>query len=205
MDVFVERCDSSFFTCVYRKTTFTGLYLSWDSFAPRSRKLNLIRCLSYRALNICCDNSKIEDELKVIKEIFINNGYPEEIIDDNIKLTVTRLKNKSKIFEPPKCPVYFRLPWVGPTSQVLLSRRLPPVFRCYHAVNVRPIFTTRTDFNSTRKDKLPIFKQSLMIYKFECRCSSTCQCLEVRIRQHVPRGITKGRQTSVHSQAMDSV
>ena len=55
-----------------------------------------------------------------------------------------------------------------------------------------------------------IFKQSLLIYKFECQCSSTyvgrtCQCLEVRIRQHVPRGIiAKGRQTSGHSQAMNS-
>ena len=61
-DVLVERCDSSFLTSVYRKPTFTGLYLSWQSFASRSRKLNLIRCLSYRALNICSD-CKIEDEL----------------------------------------------------------------------------------------------------------------------------------------------
>ena len=96
MDELVEKCDSSFLTSVYRKPAFTGLYLSCDSFAPRSRKLNLIRCLSYRALNICCD-SKMEDELKVIKEIFINNGYPEEVIDDNIKLTVIRFKNTNNI------------------------------------------------------------------------------------------------------------
>ena len=108
----VERCDSSFLTPVYRKPTFTGLYLSWHSFAPRSKKLNLIRFLSYRALNIC-SHCKIEDELRVIKDIFINNGYPEEVIDDNIKFTVTRFKNKNNNFGPPKCPLYFRLPWVG--------------------------------------------------------------------------------------------
>ena len=34
-DVLVERRDSSFLTSVYRKPTFTGLYLSWHSFAPR--------------------------------------------------------------------------------------------------------------------------------------------------------------------------
>ena len=50
-----------------------AIFLSWDSFAPRSRKLNSIKCLSFRAFNICCD-SKIEEELKIIKEIFINNG-----------------------------------------------------------------------------------------------------------------------------------
>ena len=64
-------------------------------------KLNLIICRSYRALNIYSD-CKIEDELKVIKDIFINNGYPGEAIDDNIKFTMTRLKNKNKTFGPPK-------------------------------------------------------------------------------------------------------
>ena len=158
LDVLVERHDSSFLTSVYRKPTFTGLYLSWHSFAPRSRKLNSIRCLSYRALNICSD-CKIEDELKVIRDIFIKNGYPEEVIDDNIKFTVTRLKNKNKTFGPPKCPVYFRLPWVGSASQSFAERIASSVYRCYHAVNLRLIFTTRTTFNSTRKDKSSIFKQ----------------------------------------------
>ena len=61
LGMLVERCEFSFLTSVYRKLVFTGLYLIWDSFAPRSRKLNLIKCLSFRALNICCD-SKIKEE-----------------------------------------------------------------------------------------------------------------------------------------------
>ena len=120
-------------------------------------KLNLMRCFSFRALNICCD-STIKDEVKVIKEIFINNGCPEEVMGDNIKLTVTRLKNKNKIFGPPKCSVYFRLPWVGPASQSFAEEVASSVYRCYHAVNVRPIFTTRKAFNSIHIDNLPIFK-----------------------------------------------
>ena len=146
LDVLVERCDSSFLTLVYRKPTFTEPYLSWDFFAPRSRKLNLIRCLSYRALNICSD-SKIEEELKVTKEISINNGYPEEVIDDNIKFTVTRLRNKKKIFGPPKCPVYFRFPCVGCASQSFAERIATSVYRRCHAVNLRPNFITKTAFN----------------------------------------------------------
>ena len=91
LDVLVERGDSSFVTSVYRKPTFTGLYLDWHSFAPKSRKLNLIRCLSYRALNIRSE-CKIENELKAIKDIFIDDGYPEEVIDNNIKQTVTNMR-----------------------------------------------------------------------------------------------------------------
>ena len=186
-----------------------GFFLNWDSFAPRYRKINLIKCPSFRALNICCD-SKIKEELKVIKEIFINSEYPEEVIDDNINLTVTRFKNKNKIFGPSKCLVYFRLLWIGPASQSFAEKVASSVYRCYHAVKVRSIFTTKTAFNSIHKNILPILKQSLLIYKFNCRCisayiSRTCQRLEVWKRQHIPRGILdKGRLTSGQSQAMDS-
>ena len=175
------------------------MYHQIEGVGMGSPYLNLIRCFLYRALNICCD-SKIEDEPKVIKEIFINNGYPEKVIDDDIKLTVTRLKNKNNILGPQKCSVYFKLPWVGPVSQSFAEKVASSVYRCYYA-----IFTTSMAFNST-----PIFKQSLLIYKFEFWRSSTyigrtCQRLEVRIRQHIRRGIiSKGRKSSGHSQAMDS-
>ena len=208
LDVLVERGDSSFLTSVYRKPTFTGLYLDWHSFAPKSRKLNLIRCLSNRALNICSD-CKIENELTAIKDIFIDNGYPDDVIESNIKYTVTKFRATNKIFGPLKCPVYFRLPWVGSAIESLVNNIASSVYHCYNAVNLRPIFTSRPAFNSTNKDKLPIFKQSNLIYKFTCQCNSTyigktCQRLEVRVRQHIPGSLLSGRLTYGHSQAMDS-
>ena len=199
----VERCAFSFLTSVYRKPIFTGLYLNWPSFAPKSRKLNLIRCLSYRALNICSD-CNIENELKVIKDMFIDNGYSEEVIDVNITYTVTTFKNMNTPFGPLKYPLYYRRPWVGSASQSFANKITFSVYRCYHAVNLRPIFATRPAFNSTNKDKLPIFKQSNLIYKCVCRCSSTyigrtCQRLEVRVRRQIPRILLSGRLTPGHS------
>ena len=63
-------------------------------------------------------------------DIFINNGYPKEVIDDNIKFTVTRFRNKNKTFGPPKCPVYFRLPWMGSASQFFTERIASSVYCC---------------------------------------------------------------------------
>ena len=208
LDVLVERGDSSFLTSVYRKPTFTGLYLNWHSFAPKSRKLNLIRCLSYRALNICSER-KIENELKAIKDIFIDNGYPGDVIDNNIKHAVTKFKDMNKVFGPLKCPVNFRIPWVGSATKSFANKIASSVYRCSHAVNLRPIFTSRPAFNSTNKNKLPIFKQSNLIYRFVCRCNSTymgmtCQRLEVRVWQHIPRSLLSDRLTARHSQALDS-
>ena len=76
LDALVECCSFAFVTCIYRKPTFTGLYLSWDAFVIKSRKLNLIKCLTFRALKICSDN-KIKSEFKQIKNLLLSNGYPE--------------------------------------------------------------------------------------------------------------------------------
>ena len=208
LGVLVERGDSSFLTSVYRKPTFTGFYLNWHSFAPKSRKLNLIRCLSYRALNICSE-CKIDNELKAIRDIFIDNGYPEDVIDSNIKYTLTKFRDTNKVFGPLKCPIYFSLPWVGFATESIANKIASSVYHCHNAVNLRPIFTSRPAFNSTNKDKLAILKQSNLIHKFTCRCNSTyigmtCQRLEVRVWQHIPRSLLLGRLTSGHSQAMDS-
>ena len=205
LDVLVEWGKSVFFTSIYRKPTFTGLYLSWDAFVSKSGKLNLIKNHSFRALNICSD-CKMEEQLKVIRELFLNNGYPEEVTDDKINSTVTKFKNKNKIFGPSKCPDYFRLPWIGPASQSFADGVASSVSLCFHAVKVRSIFATKAAFNSIHKDVLPIFNQSLLIYKFKCWCNSTymgrtSQRLEVRVRQHVPRGIVNSNPlTSWHSQ-----
>ena len=45
LDVLVERHSFAFVTSIYRNPTFTGLYLSWDAFAPKSKKVNLIKCI----------------------------------------------------------------------------------------------------------------------------------------------------------------
>ena len=53
LDVLVEKSPSKIITSIYRKPTFTGQYLRWNSFSPRKRKTNLILILTHRALAIC--------------------------------------------------------------------------------------------------------------------------------------------------------
>ena len=102
-----------------------------------------------------------------------NNGFPLEVIDENINLTVTKFENKSKIFDPSKCPVYFRLHWIGPASLSFADKIVFLVYRYYHAVKVKSNFASKAAFNSIHKDVLPIVNQSLLIYKCNCRYNST--------------------------------
>ena len=79
LDVLVEKSLSKFITSIYRKLTFTGQYLHWNSFSPRKLKTNLILALTHRALAIC-SHEKLPSELDKIKFILLTNGYPEHVI-----------------------------------------------------------------------------------------------------------------------------
>ena len=114
LDVNVERTATGFETSVYRKPTFTGQYLRWESFSPTKQKTNLISTLVHRALMICT-KSKLNEEIKHIKNILLDNGYPESIIDCNISKKIAQF-SMPKRFGPEKCPVYLRVPWIGKFS-----------------------------------------------------------------------------------------
>ena len=53
LDVLVEKSLFKFITSIYRKPTFTGQYLRWNSFSPQKRKTNLLLTWTNRALVIC--------------------------------------------------------------------------------------------------------------------------------------------------------
>ena len=53
IDVLVEKNDHEFVTSIYRKPTFTGQYIRWNSFCPMKPKTNLISILVHRTLVIC--------------------------------------------------------------------------------------------------------------------------------------------------------
>ena len=61
LDVSVHRKDYKFETSVYRKPTFTGLGLRYDSFVPKSYKINLISCLIHRAYEISSNWTNFEN------------------------------------------------------------------------------------------------------------------------------------------------
>ena len=82
------------------------------------------------------------------------------------------------------------------------------VARGNNAVKIETIYTARGAFRSVNKDVPPVFRQSNLIYEFQCcrdatYIGSTSQRLEVRVRWHVPRGILD-RTTSRHSQMLNS-
>ncbi len=77
LDTCVIRSIYKYNTKIYRKKTFTGVYLNWRSLTANRYKIGLIRCLANRIWKICSDNKDRLDELEKLKIILYRNDYPQ--------------------------------------------------------------------------------------------------------------------------------
>ena len=190
LDVLVEKSPSKFITSIYRKPTFTGQYLRWNSFSSRKCKTNLILTLTHRALAICSPE-RLPSELDKIKSILLTYGYPEHVIKSFMAMKMKQFHALPK-FEPEKCPVYLRLPWLGSVSTRFEKQVKSAVKQCFSAVEPRVVYSTKELLPATKKNVLPTLQKSNMIYQFSCHCDSryvgrTSQGLQDRIEQHAPK------------------
>ena len=114
LDVLVEKEGTGFLTRIYRKPTFTGQYIRWNSFRPKTRKISLIKTLVHRALMICT-KTKLGPELDKIKQLLIENGYPADVLLSCINQKLANFAAEKPI-DSEKCPVHLKLPWIGNVS-----------------------------------------------------------------------------------------
>ena len=133
----VEKSPSKFITSIYRKPTFTGQYLRWNSFSPRKRRTNLILIFIHRALAIC-SAERLPLELDKIKFILQTNGYPGHVIKSLMAKKMKQFHTLAK-FGPEKCPVYLRLPWFGTVPTRFERQVKSAVKQCFSAVEPRVV------------------------------------------------------------------
>ena len=156
------------------------------------RKTKLISTLVHRAL-VICSKSTLENELPNIRSILINNGYPEAVINAVTTKKINQFYRPTQ-FGPKKCPVYLHLPWLGKVSMRYEMQIKTAVKRCYFAVEPCIVYTTRQLLPAAKKDVLPAFHQSNIVYQFLCQyytwyVGRTSQKLQQMIMQHVPKTI----------------
>ena len=137
-----------------------------------------------------CTKSKLNEEIKHIENILLDNGYPESIIDSNISKKIAQF-SIPKRFGPEKCQVCLS-PWIGKASISLDKNVKIAVESCYDSVSSRVVFTSKRMLPVARKDVLPTTLQSSVIHDYPCHCDSryvgrTSQQLQNRIKQHIPK------------------
>ena len=76
LDVEIKINDTGIETWVYKKPTNTKLFLNFNAMCPTKWKSGLIFCLFNRTERICSSNFSFDNEIKLLKSVFLNNGNP---------------------------------------------------------------------------------------------------------------------------------
>ena len=183
LDVHVEHTKVSYETKVYCKPWFTR-----ESFTRLKRKASLVSTLVHCALKIC-SKSKLKEEINRIKEILLDNGYPEDFVLKQISKKITQF-SRPKQFGPDKCPFYLWVTYTGKAALTLERKLQIAVENCYGSMALRTVFVSRQMLPASWKDVLPAIQKSSVIYEYKCHCDSgyvgkTAQRLQDHIKQHV--------------------
>ena len=151
--------------------------------------------LEYIIENACKDD--LEKETKDIADQQWNNSRKS-----TIKRTLQQL-NLNPVRTVKKCPVYFHIPWIGNVSMKFEKQITSALKRCFFSIEAHVGFMTRQLLPATKKDVLPFHHQRNVIYQFVCHCDSQyvgrmSQCIEERIKQHIPKSIAKPPTPHIH-------
>ena len=196
LDVLIHRENNQFQSSVFRKSTFTGLGMSFFSYCTFRFKINIVRTLLSRAYKVCSNFNFVHREFDFLKKYFRSNGYPTHFIDSQIK----KFLDNVFISTPPvmsvtKQPFYFSIPYFGHQSEKLKSELLHLLSKHFMHVDFKIVLVNRFSIGSLFhfKDKIPKGMLASIVYRHCCaHCASdyvgsTTRTLRSRVCEHAGR------------------
>jgi hypothetical protein len=165
LDVLVRRKGLMFETTVYRKPTNTGLFIRKSSLHHPSHKLSAISALTHRAKVVCSSKQLLYEELLLIRNQFMANGFLDKEISRTINKTLFKVHEADK--EPGRGyeSQRVKIPYLGPVSHGLA--------RLLHKFQIQTIsapFRTLRQLISKPKCFLEDKEKKNVVYQLNCDC-----------------------------------
>ena len=194
LDLFISHAQNKFTTTIYRKPTFTGSGLNYISFIPYLYKINCIKTLFHRCFSITSTWVLFHNEINYLKEYFVNNSYPRQLLDRTLKsLLHKKFKGTDLVASAPKDIRYIKLPFYGHISYSIRNEINDILKKSYPQINFKFVFSNNRTIGSLfrLKDVIPDCMQSGVCYLYKCAgCNAsyvglTNRNLHSRIAEHL--------------------
>ena len=85
-----------------------------------------------------CSKTKLGSELDRVKQLLIENGYPDDALLSSIKQKHANFAAENRR-DPEKCPVYLKLPWIGNVLSKFENQINKTISSCLYAVKPRVV------------------------------------------------------------------
>ena len=195
LDVKVKReLDGTITTSTYRKPTFTGVMLNWNSLTSIKYKKGLIGCLLDRSYKICSNNQQRIIEMEELRDLLLKNNYPQQIIQNEFdKFEKYKMINVDKVQNPKEKIKYLSIPFINDKSEIIGRKIQEAVKEHFTNINLRVAFKSPATLGShfPFKDKVTDpSKLSMVVYHLKCKnCNAdyigqTKRICDVRMKDH---------------------
>ena len=133
-----------------------------------------------------CTKRRLNGEIKWIKKILRDNGYPTNAVNAQIAKKIAQFSTP-KQFGPENCVAYLGVLWIDKPCTDLEKDIKTAVESCYGSASSRLFFTSKRMLPVASKDVLPTTQKSSVVYEYKCHCDSryvrrTSQPLQDRIK-----------------------
>ena len=177
LDVLVTRTEQRFNSSAYRKPTFTGQSLNFNSHHPYTVKKGIVRCLQHRAKPISSDTGAYQEEMISLRHNLHSNDYQERITSAPRNLDWRMGDNSRKL-------TTVCLPYVKG-----LAERIQKICSPY---DIRAVFTSGSTLRRYLFRVKPPTKFNMTkncVYSIPCSCGKiykgeTGRPIKVRLEEH---------------------
>jgi uncharacterized protein (UPF0335 family) len=215
LDLSIKIVENRFKFSIYRKPSYTDSIIHSTSNHPQSHKLASFHSMIHRLLSIPLEKEEFNNEIKIIKQIALNNGFDETIVSNIIKKK--EKDNMISKFIYPRVTHSDNLPWrriiYVDNSSYFYKKTTKNLFKTAFYTNNN---LGKLIFNN--KDGSNKFDNS-GVYKITCNDCSSCyvgqttRSINTRIKEHSRafRGLSNHSEMADHCIAqnhsfdMDSV
>ena len=165
LDMSIRIINHKFDFAIYRKKCYSDSIIHERSRHHIQQKTAALKSLIHRVCHIPMSESSMANELRTIKDIAVNNGYKEKLVDTIFRRKRTQMARRliyKTQSSPGGSPKWCRIPFLGNLS--LKVQRLLPKEK------IRPAFynhrTLRSILGSPKDQEIP--EERSGVYRLNC-------------------------------------
>ena len=205
LDIEIIVKNHKIITNWYRKPTFCGRFLNYNSQHPHKTKIAIIYSLVDRAIKLA-NTSFHNVNLNLIKQFLILNDYLIELINKYMRLRLRSMNYTNEKTIQRENKLHIVIPYINELN--------PIISKFFNKYNTEVLNNTVNKWNcfiKLGKDVCSKDEKTNVVYRINCNeCTATYVCqterrLNIRVNEHMKKCANKDRGSAIYTHMEDAI